>query len=95
LSGRDCILTPEHSILRHRRGGEEEKKRKREEEKKRKKRKGSRVVTCGALFGMGFVDFYYYYYYFPEFVYGQQGCRLWCSIWDGICQIFFILFFFF
>ena len=54
----------------------EEKERKKIREKKRK---SSKVVACGALFGMRFVDFIYYYF-FPEFVYGQQGCRLWDSI---------------
>jgi hypothetical protein len=42
---------------------------------------GSRVVACGALFGMGFVNFFYLLFF--------------CSIWDGICQIFFIYYFFF
>jgi hypothetical protein len=85
LSGGDWILTLEHSVLCHRLGGEEE--------KKRKKRKSNRVVACGALFGMRFVIFFIYYF-FPEFVYGQQGCHMWSSIWDGICQILFIYYFF-
>ena len=73
-------MTHEHFALRHRGGGEEE--------KKRKKRKSSRVVACGDLFGMRFVDFIYLLIFFPEFVYGQQGCHMWGSIWDEICLIF-------
>ena len=80
------ILTPEHSISRHRGRGEEE--------KKREKKKNSKVVACGTLFEMEFVDFIYLFIYFLEFMYGQQSCRLWSSIWDGICQIFLYIIFF-
>jgi hypothetical protein len=39
---------------------------------------------------MRFVDFLFIYLFIPEFVYGQ-GCRMWSSIWDGICRLFIYL----
>jgi hypothetical protein len=105
---------------RRRRGRKEEKKRGRTEEGKikKKKRKGSRVVACGALFGMGFVDFIYLLFFFLNLCMGSRvvacgalfeigfvrfffinyffflnlcmSCRMWGSIWDGICPILFI-----
>jgi hypothetical protein len=70
LSGGDWILTL--SIL-YRAIAEEERKKGREKERK-KKMKSSRVVACGALFGMGFVDFVYLLFFFLNFC---MGCRTW------------------
>jgi hypothetical protein len=44
--------------------------RRRRGRKEEKKRKSSKVVACGALFGMGFVRFFLFITFFPEFVYG-------------------------
>jgi hypothetical protein len=85
LSGGDWILTPRHSISRHRGGGEEENKRK----KKKEEQQGCRLWDY--IWDEICRFFIFFLFFFPEFVYGQQGCRLWGSILDGICRFFFFI----
>jgi hypothetical protein len=54
----------------------------------------SRVVACGALFGMGFVRFFFLFINF-FFLNLCMSCYMWGSIWGGICPIFLFIIIFF